>query len=94
MFLEGSNEIEAMNKRKDDKTRKRRSKMRVWFDGHKKPGEPVSISEVAKTFNKQVNTVKAWVDTEEDLQHGNGWIVMADEEIPPQKRRKKVSKPD
>lgn len=88
LFLEGEAGVEVMNKKREENYKKRDDKKRELFEEMIESG-PVSITEMMEAADCSRNSIKKWVDKQDDLKFGNGWIVYEDDEIPAQKRRTK-----
>lgn len=81
-LLEGDNSIEAMNKKKAEKTKKRADQKRAWYDQQRKDGKMISVKDIVERFQCSENTVRNWVNSQTDLQRANGWIMYETEETP------------
>lgn len=85
-FLEGDNDIAAMNKKKAEKTQKRADMKLEWYDQQREQGHQVTIQDLVDHFSsipkakcKSKNTARAWVDNHPELVRINGLILYADE---------------
>lgn len=85
-FLEGDNDIAAMNKKKAEKTQKRADMKLEWYDKQREQGLQVTIQDLVDHFSsipkakcKSKNTARAWVDNHPELVRINGLILYADE---------------
>lgn len=85
-FLEGDNDIAAMNKKKAEKTQKRADMKLEWYDKQREQGHQVTIQDLVDHFSsipkakcKSKNTARAWVDNHPELVRINGLILYADE---------------
>ena len=81
-LLEGDNSIEAMNKKKAEKTKKRADQKRAWYDQQRKEGKMISVKDIVERFQCSENTVRNWVNSQPDLKRENGWIMYEAEETP------------
>lgn len=84
-FVKGDNRLEKMQKAKVEAESKRSDKRREWYDAQREAGNTVTISDMMnsglpKTRSK--NTVRKWVDEQEDLRRVNGIIMYANEPEP------------
>ena len=89
LYLVGDNSTEKLTGRKERADKKRSDEKREWYEDQRKDGEMVSISDMAEKFGCVMNTVKKWIDDQEDLKRENGWILKKDEIAPPKKQRGK-----
>ncbi len=79
-FLEGDNDIAAMNKKKEEKTKRRADKKREWYDQQRGEGKTVKVNDIKVKFGCARNTVKLWVERQEDLARlENGTILYSHE---------------
>lgn len=90
LYLAGDNSVETMNKKKAEKVKKRADKKREWYDQERAAGHMIGISEMVERFSCSPNTVKSWVNKQDDLKRENGWIVKNNEIAPPKKGRGKT----
>lgn len=93
-LLEGDNSIEAMNKKKSEKTKKRADQKRAWYDQQRKDGKMISVKDIVERFQCSENTVRNWVNSQPDLKRENGWIIYEDEKAPPKNRGGRPKKYD
>ncbi len=89
LYLVGDNSTDKLQKQKEKADKRRSDEKREWYDDQREAGEMVSISDMAKEFSCVVNTVKKWIDDQEDLKRENGWILRKEETAPPMKKRGK-----
>ncbi len=79
-FLEGDNDIAAMNKKKAEKTQKRSDQKREWYDQQRDEGKTVKVNDMKTKFGCARNTVKLWVERQDDLVRlENGTILYSHE---------------
>lgn len=82
LCLAGDNSIETLNKKKKEATEKRADKKREWYERQRAAGQMVTIADMKKQFGCAINTVRRWVDNQEDLKRENGFICKKDEIAP------------